>query len=225
MAGPRLAAWVLPLLVAAVPLVAAHVAYALSIAEGHVPACVPYLEGCTSISRAARHGTGNLVFRLLMLPTAVLMWQHWLVARQWLRTSGPTGAGASLPWLGALATLALAVYVGFLGSEGEAYRFLRRHGVVWYFAATYLAMLVQLRALWGAPPRPLAVRLQLAIAIGLIVLGLASVAVSATVAGPVLKDRLENALEWNLGALFTLWFVLQAWQWRRAGLSIGLLRD
>lgn len=225
MAGPRLAAWVLPLLVAAVPLVAAHVAYALSIAEGHVPACVPYLEGCTSISRAARHGTGNLVFRLLMLPAAVLMWQHWLVARQWLRTSGPVDAGASLPWLGALAALALAVYVGFLGSEGETYRFLRRHGVVWYFAATYLAMLVQLRALWGAPPRPPAVRLQLAIAIGLIVLGLASVAVSATVAGPVLKDRLENALEWNLGALFTLWFLLQAWQWRRAGLSIGLLRD
>ena len=119
MAGPRLAAWPLPLLVAVVPLVAAHAAYGLSIAEGHVPACVPYWEGCTSISRAARHGTGNLVFRLLMLPAAVLMWQQWLVAREWLRTTGPVGAGASLPWLGALAALALAVYVGFHGSLVE----------------------------------------------------------------------------------------------------------
>jgi hypothetical protein len=29
-----------------------------------------------------------------------------------------------------------------------------------------------------------------------------------------LKDRVENAIEWNLGALFTLWFLSLAWLWR-----------
>src|SRR5690606_9868470 len=77
--------WPLPLLVALVPFVAAHVAYAISIDAGHVPACMPYVEGCTSISRAARHGLGNLVFRPLMLPCALLLALPWLAARRWLR--------------------------------------------------------------------------------------------------------------------------------------------
>ena len=35
--------------------------------------------------------------------------------------------------LGAMSAMALAVYATFLGTEGEAYRFLRRYGVVVYF--------------------------------------------------------------------------------------------
>ena len=34
--------------------VATHAALLLSIDAGHVPGCVPYVTGCTSISRAAR---------------------------------------------------------------------------------------------------------------------------------------------------------------------------
>jgi hypothetical protein len=76
--------WPFPLLVALVPFVAAHLAYAVSIEAGHVPACVPYLEGCTSISRAARNGLGNHLFRLLMLPSALLLALHWLSVHAWL---------------------------------------------------------------------------------------------------------------------------------------------
>jgi hypothetical protein len=42
--------WPVPLLVALIPFAAAHLAYAISIDAGHVPGCVPYVEGCTSIS-------------------------------------------------------------------------------------------------------------------------------------------------------------------------------
>ena len=48
-------------------------------------------EGCTSISRAARHGLGNHVFRLLMLPCAMLVALHWWSSARWLRTGATPG--------------------------------------------------------------------------------------------------------------------------------------
>ena len=79
--------WPLPLAIAALFTVAAHVALWLSIRDGYVEACVPVLEGCASISRAARHGLGNHVFRLMVLPCAMLQ-----------RASKPPIPGSSVPY-------------------------------------------------------------------------------------------------------------------------------
>src|SRR5690606_26929280 len=141
--------WPLPLAVALLFAVAAHVALWLSIRDGWIEGCVPYLEGCTSISRAARHGLGNHVFRLMVLPCAALVGLHWWLAARWL------GRGGAVAWLGAVAALALAVYATFLGTDGEAYRFMRRYGVVCFFGFGYLAQLGFLRGL-HADTRPLA---------------------------------------------------------------------
>ena len=56
-----------PLAAALLPLVATLVAYGLSIRLGLVPACNPFIEGCVSISRAARHDLPNILFRALLL--------------------------------------------------------------------------------------------------------------------------------------------------------------
>ena len=69
----RIPLWPLPLLLTLLFVVAAHAAYLLSIEGGHVPACIPYLDGCVSISRAARHGWGNHLFRLLVIPARFCM--------------------------------------------------------------------------------------------------------------------------------------------------------
>lgn len=215
--------WPLPFAIAAVMTIAAHAAWWLSVRDGHVPMCIPYLEGCTSISRAARHGLGNHVFRLLMLPCALLQGLHWWTTRRWLQLHAPGhGAGASLVALGAGAAIALAVYATFLGSEGGIYRFLRRYGVVVYFACTYLAQLAFLRQ---------ARRLDLVdatiggwmlwVCIAMLALGLGSTAASALIVSAEWKDRVENALEWDLGALLVVWFALQGWLWRRSGYGIG----
>ena len=136
------ALWPLPLSVAVLFTVAAHLALWLSIRDGWIEACVPYVEGCTSISRAARRGLGNHVFRLMVLPCAALVGLHWWLAARWL------GRGAAVvAWMGAAAAMALALYAAFLGTEGEAYRFLRRYGVVCFFGFGYLAQLVFLARL------------------------------------------------------------------------------
>lgn len=214
--GGGIPLWPLPLAIALVLTLAAHLAWALSLQAGHVPACVPYLEGCTSISRAARHGLGNQVFRLLVLPCALLVGLHWWLAARWLqsRAVGKAGEAGMVGLLGVLAALALALYATFLGSEGEAYRFLRRYGAVVYFGASYLAQLLFLRSARGQGRlgRRMAATMT-AICIAMLVLGVVNVAADALLADADLQDRLENALEWQLGVLLVGWYGVHAALW------------
>lgn len=210
-------AWLLPLAVAGVPFVAVHAALAISIGAGHVPSCVPYLEGCTSISRAARHGYANTLFQVLMLPAAAAHAVNWILARRWLAGRGVHAAAARLlPGLGGVAAAALAAYTLALGTEGDFYRWMRRFGIVFYFGCTYLAQLAFLSAL--AKAAPVADRTQQAmraIALTLLLMGLASTAVTHAVPDAIFKDRIENVLEWHLGLLMSGWFALQAVLYRR----------
>lgn len=213
----RLPLWPLPLLIALLFLVAAHAAYLLSIQAGHVPACVPYLEGCVSISRAARHGLGNHLFRLLVIPCAVLHALVWLLAHRWLR------GGRWMVVLGVVSAIALAVYATFLGTEGEAYRFLRRYGVVVYFGFGYLAQLALMRRATRTGALPAGViATQAWIAAAMLGLGLANVVAGLAVADPAAKDRWENVFEWWLGLLMVGWYAVLACGWKRHGLALEL---
>lgn len=218
--------WPLPLSVAALLVVAAHLAWWLSVRDGHVPACIPYLEGCTSISRAARHGPGNHVFRLLVLPCTALLALHWWSAARWLALRGAVRGTGWLLVLGIVAAVALAVYATFLGSEGATYRFMRRYGVIAYFGASYLAQLLFLRMgrAAGAPDGRLRT-VMVSICGLMLAVGVGSVAASALVHDPLLKDRIENALEWQLGVLLVGWYLSQAWLWRRSGYRLRLVLD
>ena len=215
----RLPLWPLPLLIAVLFLVAAHAAYLLSIQAGHVPACMPYVDGCVSISRAARHGLGNHLFRLLVIPCAVLHALVWWLARYWLQ------GGRLMLALGAMSAMALAVYATFLGTEGEAYRFLRRYGVVVYFGFGYLAQLalMQRAARRGALPAGVIAALSW-IAVAMLGLGLANVVAGLAVPDPAAKDRCENVFEWWLGLLMVGWYAVLALGWRRQGLAMELKR-
>jgi hypothetical protein len=215
------AAWPLPLACSLVPVVAVHAAWALSRQAGLVPDCIPYLDGCTSISRAARHGAANVLFKLLMHPCAALQAIHWWVAARWVREHGAgPDAARRLRALGALAAVALAVYVAALGTEGWLYGWMRRYGITFYFAGSFLAMVVfvaQLRARGAARRLALAM---MALCWAMLALGLASALLPLAPASRDLADRLHNVMEWHLGALFTLWFLLHAAVWRRLGLRL-----
>jgi len=218
--------WPVPLLVALTPFVAAHLAYAISIDAGHVASCLPYIEGCTSISRAARHGLGNHLFRLAMLPAALLLSLHWLSVRLWLRDAcADPRAGRSLLLLAPFAGLALATYVAFLGTEGDIYRWLRQHGAQSYFASVYIAQLVFVHRYrqTAAHRRGLSIAM-LGISVAMLVLGIAYTAVANAMNDPELKDRMENLLEWHIGLLMTGWYLLQTAIWRgsRFGLAFRI---
>ena len=213
--------WPLPLLCALLPLLVSHVALWLSLRHGLIPACNPYLDGCVSISRAARHGTGNDLFRMVMLPTASLQAFCWLAAAHWLRRNGG-GAARTLPWLGLLAAMFLALYATFLGSEGAVYQVMRRYGITVYFASTLLAWLTLLRGLSQQSPRPPAYLPSLVVALGYLLLGLSHLAVRFATTDPALRYRWENVFEWQLGLWLTAMFSLLAWTWWREGMRVWL---
>lgn len=216
-ADTRLPLWPLPLLITLLFVVAAHAAYLLSIQGGHVPACVPYIEGCVSISRAARHGWGNHLFRLLVIPCAVLHALVWLLAQRWLR------GGWTMAVLGIVSAVALAVYAAFLGTEGETYRFLRRYGVVVYFGFGYLAQLALMRRAARLHALPTEVIAWMSwIAVAMLALGVANVVAGTLVTDPEEKDRWENIFEWWLGLLMVGWYAVLACGWKRRSLALDL---
>ena len=202
--------WPLALLCALLRFVAAHLGWWISSAQGLVPACNPYLDGCVSISRASRHGLGNLLFRMLMLPAATLQALCWLTAALWMRRLGANGLAPA--WLGGVAALALVLYATFLGSEGRTYELLRRYGVYLWFGGTYLALLTVLRGMASRRPAHAYVPL-LVVAWGCLVFGLASVVVRYVVSADALRDRLENLLEWHVALWLTAIFAVLAWSW------------
>jgi len=228
--GPANSLWPLPLVGGLLPAIAAMAALCLSIAFDLIPPCNPFLDGCVSISRAARHDLPNHLFRALVLPAAVLQALTWMLCAAWLKglTADARGWLRVLPWLGVLAGAFLVLYGTFLGTEGQAYRWMRRYGVIFYFGFTYLCMLIASGALWRlsrsktiALPARLD-RLLIALCVVTLVIGLVQVFVPPLLDGPDLKNRLENMLEWYAALAFTLFFFALAWAWRHARFNAHL---
>ncbi|MBI3916690.1 MAG: hypothetical protein HY322_06750 [Betaproteobacteria bacterium] len=217
----RFPLWALPAAAGMVPAVAAIAAWGLSVHLGIIPYCNPLIDGCVSISRAARHDLPNHVFRALLLPAAVLQALTWMLCRPWLRHLGARGPlMGALPWLGAAAAAFLVLYGTFLGTEGDAYRWMRRYGIVFYFGLTFLCMVSATGALSylaraGVRIRPGWIdRILITVCVITLAAGLVSVLVPHVLEDGTAKNRIENVIEWNVALAFTLFFLLLAWLWR-----------
>jgi len=230
---PAGALWPLPLLGGLLPAVAALLALGLSIFLGLMPACNPFFDGCVSISRAARHDLPNHLFRALVLPAAVLQGITWLLCAAWLRALEPEARRLLrvLPWLGLLACVFLVLYGTFLGTDGPAYRWMRRFGIIFYFGFTFLSMLIVSGTLWrlaGSGRVRLPARLDRALVLlcaATLTIGLVQVFAPPFLDSEDLKHRLENILEWYAALGFTLFFLALAWLWRNARLGARLDGD
>jgi len=222
--------WPLPLVAGLMPAIAAVAALWLSISLELIPACNPFLDGCVSISRAGRHDLPNYVFRALVLPAAALQALTWLLCAQWLKGVGAEQRGMLrvLTWLGVIAGVFLVLYGTFLGTEGQAYRWLRRYGVIFYFGFTFLCMLISSGELWrlarsGTITLPARLeRLLLVLCALMLCLGLTQAFLKRFMADGDFGDRLENILEWHIGLAFTLFFLALAWLWRHTRFSARL---
>jgi hypothetical protein len=218
--------WWLPLLAGLLPLAGIALAFPLAVVEGQFPGCNPLIEGCVSISRAARHGLPNHLFRALLLPAAVLQGLVWWLSVPWLRAIGspPTRLLRWVPWLGLAAMVFLILYGTFLGTEGTWYRWMRRYGVIFYFGCTCILMLIVSGAVQRAASDRgrfrAAARVLLALCLALPVLGVVNSIAPLLMADPVALDRFENATEWWGGLVFTLFFVMIAGLWRRTGYAM-----
>jgi hypothetical protein len=223
------------LLAGLLPIVAVHAAYLVNFQSdaGLLPEyrCMPYVDGCVSVSRAARSGPGLLLFRWLMLPSAALLLLCWHNVHSWL--SGlQVGTAVRRRWiagLGVAGAAFLVLYVTALGHDSDWYNWQRRYGVTIYFGGTALAQLLLVWVLWplrrqlseGRLRRPIGwltalISLQW-------VLGVFSSVKRFIFADPGLVDRLENLTEWWFALPMSLAFVVIAWLFasRRTQRQIG----
>lgn len=204
---------VLALVIGLLPVMAINLAYMVAVAADTVPACMPYLDGCTSISSTGRKPPSSYLFKPALLLTAVLLTLFWLRSSRWLHDLGErsTGFRHGIAVTGIVGAVALCAYVLYLGTEGPGYRLLRRYGVTVYFGFTYLAQLLLAGRLYrlalagnDAVLQRVA-RLQLILCAVLLVIGLVSIPVTNFVAN---RGEIQNIIEWNLALLLQAWFLL-----------------
>ena len=221
--------WPLPLIAGLLPAVGSLIALAYSIHLQLIPACNPFIDGCVSVSRAARYDLSNHIFRAMTLPGAALQGLTWILVAHWLRPIAPKHQRSLrfVPWLGLLAAIALIAYGTFLGTEGQAYRWLRAYGTVIYFGFTCIAMILAggaIREASGAERIDVPLRSDVALlgfAGALLALGVAN-----AILGPMfdarIKDKIENITEWWWSLIFTLVFMAIAAVWRRNRVSASM---
>ena len=204
------------------PALATVIAFLISVRTGLIPSCNPYLEGCVSISQAARHDLSNHIFRALVLPGATLQALTWLLCAQWLKSLDAAAGKYSfaLAWIGTSAGMFFVLYGAFLGTEGETYQWLRRYGINLYFGFTYLCMLLTSAKVFRLSQAGwLRLPLHLDRALGVLCLlvmafGLTNLFAKSLLNDWQLADRLENILEWYAASVFTIFFAVLAWLWK-----------
>lgn len=207
-------------LAALIPLVGVNGCYLLAASQDIVPWCFPYLEGCTSISRAARHDLANFLFRATMLPyTGVLMLYWWLAAR-WLKLWAPASFRRRhvMLLLGIVGALFLILYATFLGVEGSTYQWLRRYGINVFFSFTVLAEILLMSVVVRDARLPAWLRRsKLGLCAVMLGLGLLAIPLQFLVAE---RGVALNALEWTYALLMVSYFPLTGLAWRSSGFAL-----
>ena len=200
------------------PLVAINACYLLSASFEYVPWCVPYLEGCTSISRAARKGNVVFLFRAIMLPYAAVLVVYWSLARRWMEALGDSHQKRLqlMQWIGSAGAFFLVIYVTALGTDGDFYRAMRRYGVIFFFAFTALAEMLLLQRLLALPEakslKSECYWKQL-ICYSMLFLALANIGTETLLDN---KYAANNVIEWNFGLLLALFAIVTLRAWRKS---------
>lgn len=201
-------------LAAIVPFVAANAAYLISATADLVPWCFPYLEGCTSVSRAARTGVANPIFRALMLPQAVILVLYWWLCAEWLRGFAPqrVRTRVAVLGLGIVAALFLVLYATYLGVQGDFYQWMRRYGITVHFGCTVVAQILLTSVVARDARLPEWIRHgTLGLCAAMLILGLSSIPLQYLLPN---KDAAVNALEWSYSVLMLAFFPLIGEAWR-----------
>jgi hypothetical protein len=204
------------LITALAPIVGINLAYWIGVNADVLPSCIPYVDGCTSISATGRYSPGDRLFRSVMLPQAALLAGTWYFAVLWLRSVSPVKrSGNAVLWFGLTGAAALILYVSYLGTKEPFYELMRRFGIYLYFIGTVFAQMI---VTYSMPRSPIRKAMLWVVAIPW-VLGLLNFAQKSLRAEP---DSLENTIEWIVSLFMQFWFVLLYLEWRRTRFSIAV---
>ena len=210
----------LAILVVILPLLASNSAYLLSAFEGFVPWCMPYIDGCTTISQAGRSGYTIFLYRALVMTYSVFLMFFWIYSKSWLDLlhGHTTKMAQIILWLGLAGSIALLLYIDFLGTTGEINRSMRRIGAMLYFTMTPLAQILLLKQHYKflykkseATIKPKVFQYQFMVVLLMLIIVVVSIFYVAT---DSITTEIENIVEWNFSLLVNLYFVGMIFIWK-----------
>lgn len=212
----------LALITGLLPLLCIHLTYVVAASHGHVDWCVPYWDSCTSISATGRQLPEKLLFKIIMLPAAMLAIVFWWIVWEWLWQVCQRRSPAMLA-TGAVAGLFLMLYVVALG-EGRDYQTIRRIGIILFFSLTFVGQLLFLhhcRRVMSSLTliQRRVVNIQTALAAILLAIGMLSVILDLTYAR---YDDIEDAFEWVMMLFIVGQFIGHYPLWNSVNLRIRI---
>ena len=108
---------------------AIHIPLLLSIVNEYLEVCNPYLDGCFSISRSSRQPISILIFKPMMIISALSLYFLWprLLTQNYKRI---------FVYIGQIGSLFLIIYTFALGNDGNLYELMRRYGIFIFYIFT-----------------------------------------------------------------------------------------
>ena len=212
----------IPIWAALVPLITINVTYLIAADLEHVRSCIPYFQGCASVSSTGREYPESLVFKAGFLPSALVLAIFWHLCAQFLAIAGePRTRLNALRVLGIAACVSLMTYALTLGQNDGWFPEARRAGIVGFTLCTFLAEV--LFWIWYAPLRTGATK---RIWLWLIILSLALpmldvISELAKWAGAPRKPT-NNTIAWNAFVVTSAYYAVVARLWWRHGFGYQL---
>ena len=184
-------------LVSLLPFIAIHLSLILSIQNDFLDFCYPYVDGCYSISRAARQPYSITLFKILMIISAGFLFFLWQRIFNKEKNKSPI-------LIGKIGSLFLVIYVVALGNDGFIYEFMRRIGVFIFYIFT-------LTSQWIFTFSQGIKRTKFSININLLKFTSFSQILLFILAIPfflIIKNdgSIENIFEWWITLFITIWF-------------------
>ena len=190
------------LIIFLVPIITIDISYIISSFFGYVDWCLPIIDGCTSISKVGRYGISFYLYKILVIPSVILMMYFWL------KVYLDIYKNVFLLLLSLVACIFLIIYLIALGFDGSIYRFMREVGIFVFFV---FMPLCQIWLTISTPSDTIKTKFFLYLLI-LLFIGFCFVYFYIL---PLDNDNYENIIEWNFAFCIFLFFPIFSYSLRK----------
>ena len=178
-----------------VPVLTVTIAYFFSSFGGYVEWCFPLLDGCTSISKVGRYGVSFYLYKILIIPSVILMINFWYQVNLNIYQSKLVLS------LSITSCIFLIIYLIALGFDGKIYRFMREIGIFLFFLVTPIC---QAWLTFSLSSNKISSKFYLYILLSIYLICIGSYLYIL----PFDNANYENVIEWNFALLIFLFFPL-----------------
>jgi len=218
----------LPLIAGVTPLIAVFGALWIGVSNDVLRPCFPVFDGCFSISAAGRKPPGSFLFRAVMMPQSMLLLILWFFVVLWLRSLDPAlrrSTRIAILVSGFVGSLAIILYVTFLGTKEPIYGFMRRTGIYFGFVGNGVAQIIvavvfrRISRSLQTPSTNLIANILYGHWVIALSLGLLNVVLKRVIED---HDAIENRIEWIVFVVMQSYFVALYYAWRITGFNASV---